>query len=70
MKAGDLIVAHDPAGRVMYGDGGYKVVRVGRVNVLASCDVRFSPTGPWFHQEHRIPLSHVSRVVPGEGGAS
>jgi hypothetical protein len=34
------------------------------VNVRASVDVRFSPTGPWYHQEHTIPLNHVVRVIP------
>lgn len=64
LKPGDWIEVRDPNKRVMYGDGLFKVVKVGRVNVLASIDVRFSPTGPWYHQEHTIPLSHVVRVIP------
>ena len=66
MKPGDLATFKDPAGRVMYGDGGYKVLSVGRVNVKVSCDVRFSPTGPWFHQEHRFPIAHVQRCYTPE----
>jgi hypothetical protein len=67
IKHGEWIEVYDPSHRVSYGMGGrgvYKVERVGRVNVIASTDVRFSPTGPWYHQEHKIPLSHVVRVVP------
>jgi hypothetical protein len=41
------------------------VIKVGRVNVRATCDVRFSPTGPVFRQEHKVPLAHVVRVVSG-----
>ena len=64
---GAWIEVLDPNRRVSYGSGGrgfYQVVKAGRVNVRASTDVRFSPTGPWFHQEHTIPLAHVVRVVP------
>lgn len=67
LKPGDWIEVRDPNKRVSYGAGGagvYKVVKVGRVNVTASIDVRFSPTGPWHHQEHTIPLAHVVRVIP------
>jgi len=65
LKSGDWIEVKDPADRIFYG-GLYKVERVGRANVLTSCDVRFAPNGPIFHQEHRIPLAHVVRVVPPE----
>lgn len=67
LKPGDWIEVRDPNRRISYGQGGpgaYKVVKVGRVNVIASVDVRFSPTGPWHHQEHKIPLHHVVRVIP------
>ena len=70
MKPGDLVEVFDPYHRISYGQGGrgiYKVVRIGRVNVIASCDVRFSPTGPWHRQEHKIPIAHVVRVVHIEG---
>src|SRR5574337_1234698 len=67
LKPGDWIEVRDPNKRIAYGTGGagaYKVVKVGRVNVIASIDVRFSPTGPWHHQEHKIPLGHIVRVIP------
>jgi len=57
---------------VSYGSGGgvFKVIKVGRANVRASIDVRFSPTGPWHHQEHTIPISHIVRIIPpGEIGS-
>jgi hypothetical protein len=60
---GSWIAVKDPSGRVQWG-GVYKVISVGRVNVRASQDVRFSPTGPWYHQTHTIPMSHVQRLVP------
>jgi|SRR5882672_618798 len=63
LAPGAWIEVADPTKRIFYG-GLYQVVRAGRVNVRASCDVRFSPTGPWYHQEHVIPLAHVVRVVP------
>lgn len=63
MNPGDWIEVRDSSKRIFYG-GLFKVIRVGRVNVRASCDVRFSPGGPVFHQEHVIPLAHVVRVVP------
>ncbi len=63
LTPGAWIECRDTTSRVFYG-GLFRVVRVGRVNVRASCDVRWSPTGPWFHQEHVIPLDHVVRVVP------
>lgn len=59
---GDWLVLKDPRNRTYYG-GVYKVVSVGRVNVKVAQDVRFSPTGPWFHQEHVVPLAHVERIV-------
>jgi hypothetical protein len=67
LTPGAWIECFDPARRVSYGAAGrglFRVVRCGRVNVRASCRVRFSPTGPWYHQEHTIPLHHVVRVVP------
>lgn len=67
LKTGDWIEVRDPGKKISYGQGGsglYRVVRVGRVNVVGSVDVRFSPTGAWHHQEHKIPLSHVVRVAP------
>lgn len=67
LQPGDWIEVRDPSRRVSYGMGGvgiYKVVKVGRVNVRASVDIRFRPDGPVFHQEHIIPLHHVVRVVP------
>lgn len=63
LQPGVWIEVADPTRRTVYG-GVFKVIRAGRVNVRASCDVRFSPTGPWHHQEHTIPLAHVVRVVP------
>ena len=60
---GRWVSLKDPSGRVQWG-GVYKVVSVGRVNIRASQDVRFSPTGPWYHQTHTVPMSHVQRVVP------
>lgn len=63
LQPGVWIDVADPTGRTVYG-GLFQVVRCGCVNVRASCDVRFSPRGPWYHQEHVIPLAHVVRVVP------
>lgn len=67
LKPGDWIEVRDPNKRIAHGTdgaGAYKVVKVGRVNVVASIDVRFSPTGPWHHQEHKIPIGHIVRVIP------
>jgi hypothetical protein len=62
---GVWIDVKDPTGRVHYG-GVFQVVKCGRVNVRAYCDVRWSPTGPVFRQEYRIPLRHVVRIVPAQ----
>lgn len=69
LKPGDVILCKDPYNRVSYGLGGvglYKVVKAGRVNVRASSRTRYSPTGPWHEHEHKIPLTHVVRVVRPE----
>lgn len=69
LKPGDWIEVRDPSRHVSYGQGGvgaFQVAKVGRVNVKASIDIRFSPTGPWYRQEHTIPLSHVVRVIPSD----
>jgi len=67
LTPGVWIEVFDSSRHVSYGMGGrglFQVVKCGRVNVRASCDVRFAPDGPWHHQEHVIPLFHVMRVVP------
>ena len=69
LSRGDLVLLRDPNNRIMYGDGGYKVERVGSQNVLVSCDVRWSPAGPWHHQEHRVPIYHVVFVALKERAA-
>ena len=63
LSPGDVVLLVDPHNRIAYGQGGYKVERVGSQNVLVSCDVRWSPTGPWYHQEHRVPIFHVAAVA-------
>ena len=65
---GALIEVRDPFSHISYGGGPggsgvYKVIKAGRVNVRTETDVRFAPDGPWYHQEHTIPLKHVVRVV-------
>ncbi len=67
LKPGDWIEVRDPDNRVSYGLGGagiFQVIKVGRVNVKASIEVRFAPDGPWHRQEHTIPLHHIVRVMP------
>jgi hypothetical protein len=70
LSPGDVVLLRDPYNRVMYGSGGYTVVRVGSQNVLVSCDVRWAPNGPWHHQEHRVPIYHVAAVALPERIAS
>jgi hypothetical protein len=68
MQAGDIAVFSHPS--VAYGVGGYKVESIGTKTIKVSRDVRFSPTGPWHHQEHRFPREHlkeVFRLRPAEG---
>ncbi len=38
---------------------GAKVLKRSRVNTLVEITVRFSPTGPWYTQQHRIPNFHI-----------
>ncbi len=50
IRAGDEFVI--PGNRRTAQQSG-KVEKVARVNILYSCDVQFSPTGPVYHQEHK-----------------
>jgi hypothetical protein len=63
LSPGDVVLLRDPYDRIAYGQGGYKVERVGSQNVLVSCDVRWAPDGPWHHQEHKVPIHHVVAVA-------
>lgn len=66
LTPGTWIEVRDPQRRVSYGLNGlglFQVVKVGRVNVRCSSDIRFRPDGPVYHHEHVIPLSHVVRIV-------
>ena len=60
MQVGDIAVFSHPS--VAYGVGGYKVESIGTKTIKVSCDVRFSPTGPWHHQEHRFPRAHLKEI--------
>lgn len=42
---------------------GGSVVRRGRANATVEITVRFSPTGPWFTQAHKVPLSVILSTV-------
>lgn len=42
------------------------VVRRGRVNFTIELRVRFSPTGDWHHQTHRLPIREATHVQRGE----
>lgn len=69
LTSGTWIEVCDPHRRVSYGQDGrglFKVVKVGRVNVRCSSDVRFRPDGPVYHHEHTIPLLHVVRIVSAD----
>jgi hypothetical protein len=42
---------------------GATVIRRGRVNATVEITIRFSPTGPWYTQQHRLPLSAIAETV-------
>jgi hypothetical protein len=42
------------------------VTAKGRVNVTIKTEVRFSPTGPWHTQFHKVPRSRLGYVKRGE----
>jgi hypothetical protein len=64
IKIGDYV-----ATRPMRGIGGTmegEVIGQGRVNVTVHTRVRFSPEGPWFDQDHKVPRLHIGYVRRGE----
>jgi hypothetical protein len=55
-------VTGDP--RTGYADlVGAKVLKRSRVNTLVELKVRFSPTGPWYMQQHKVPNHHILETV-------
>jgi hypothetical protein len=65
LKKGDEIVAYsDPLWRTAQLSGTVK--SVGRVNVKIRTQVRCRPEGPWYDQEHSVPLGAISIIARGK----
>jgi hypothetical protein len=63
VQKGDIIEAY---GHQKVASLAGTVIFVGRVNVKIKNSVRFSPTGPWFDQEHTVPKHEIKVIVRNE----
>ncbi len=65
MKIGDRVELKDPTDHVSYsGVSGGQIVKMGPVNVTVETTVRFRPEGPWYTSRHKVPRTHVTKVIP------
>lgn len=62
MQVDDAIVAYlDPTWNTATLTGTVK--SIGRVNVKIHTRVRFRPEGPWYDQEHKVPIEAVNAIA-------
>lgn len=65
IRKGEIVKTYHRVGLISYGAMEGPVIKAGPKNLVVQTRVRFTPDGPWFEQEHRIPREHIEYVLRG-----